>query len=120
LINLIRTHCCDAGCTKRGDVISYHEKGFAWGKRQLSNPAWRIISVDITKEVAEGLLMAEPVDRKVNPYQQKRAIKIDIDSFPVSVKKEIERNADEVTIINKASFDAAFTTKQALIDPNIL
>lgn len=76
-------------CTKRGDVIVVQEDGWKWGKEELSNPDWRIISMPgIPVSQVLGLLAPElPIDPK-NPSRtlQRRAFKFDIDALEKGVK----------------------------------
>lgn len=43
-------------CSKAGDVISICADGWAWSSAELTNPDWRIVSVNILKAQADAFL----------------------------------------------------------------
>lgn len=78
-------------CTKRGDVILVQPDGWTWGKKELSNPDWRILALPgVDPADLSGLLARElPTDPKTDPKTwpktlQRRAFKLDLDHQDVT------------------------------------
>lgn len=84
----------DCQCTKRGDVITIQEDGWAWGKKELSNPDWRIIKFPgVPASEMSAFLQPELAPDPANPPKtlQRRAFKFDVDhpSLPAAIKNAI-------------------------------
>lgn len=43
-------------CSKRGDVLSACPDGWAWSPEELTNDAWRIVSVNVLQSTVEAFL----------------------------------------------------------------
>jgi len=64
-------------CSKRGDVISACPDGWTWSTFELSNPDWRIVSVNVLQSQVDAFLS----QKTVNPTRR-REWKIDFSLLP--------------------------------------
>jgi hypothetical protein len=41
---------------KAGDIIDYHPDGWPWTQRELTNPNWRIVRVDVLQSTVDAFM----------------------------------------------------------------
>jgi hypothetical protein len=90
---------------KSGDVLAYHEDGFAWSPAERVNPSWRILRIGLT--VAEvAALMETPRDLDATgdvvqrPYWR-RARGLNISALPQQRRTELlaPRSGDGILVV---------------------
>lgn len=110
----------DAKRTRAGDVIVVMPDGHSWGKQELSNPEWRIISIPDLR-AADAISLTSP-EAKVGlngstKMLQKRAIRLDLSN----VKLPKIRSGKGVDIVlSRGQVMKATVVKPPVADPNII
>jgi hypothetical protein len=107
----------DAKLMKRGDVIHIAPAGHQWTKRELTNPEWTIIKVDINKQLLLSLLAPEIAPDLLKEYQmlRPRGVKIDLETlkFPV-----FDGRGDLSKQLSGTEVVSAVALKPRLIEPD--
>lgn len=110
--------------TKRGDVIAVRPDGHPWGKRELSNPDWRIIRVPISLAEAGALIDKEPGNPRTNRMLQRRSFYLNVDwsELPAGVKSWIldDTRQEPIRQFTAAAIRSIVAQRTALTDPNVL
>ena len=102
----------DAKCRKRGDVIAYKLASRAWWtERERTNPAWTIITADLTHEMAQSLKGPHLPPDLSREYKMlhRRGVKIDLDIL-----------GDTSQPINRGRIIAAIKVKERRPEPDEL
>ena len=113
---------------KRGMVLVHMPEGHPWTKKELENPDWRIVKMDITEEEANEFLRPEivtvnPLTKPVNIPMRFRSKLLDLDA--VDLHPEIAdvlanpEKVDKVTLVTKAALvpaDVSIKETQATAD----
>jgi hypothetical protein len=123
----------DAKCFKRGDVVDVMPPNTNWQDypgivEQVKLGRWAVISVpDITDAQIESLKAEEPGDKAANQILQRRAIKLNLNSYADAVKLadpkvspvDENRKLESVTIDASILFSGV-VVKDVLTDPNVI
>ena len=118
----------DVQCTKRGDVISVQENGWAWGSEELSARYWRIVKLpNVSVSAAVALLVPElPVNPLIpSKTLQRRGFRWNVNaaSLPAAVRNWINddsRAAPSRTVnLSESQFLALIEKKPPVVDPNV-
>lgn len=106
---------------KRGDVVHVADENHVWGTKELSNPDWRILKVELTKEQAESLLAPEHPPDLLKEYKmlRKRAIRLNLDSMDVATNL-LDTRDDPKSVFEKSFVESAIEVKERLAEPDVI
>lgn len=111
----------DARLYKAGDVIEVVPDKWNWGREDLANPDWRIVSIpDLGEEEARQFLGPELNVSAVGPAKmlRRRAFKLDLSILPADFLADDARKLSlELTRLDVLG---AKTAKPALTDPAVI
>ncbi len=116
----------DAQRTSAGDVIACAADGHIWGKREVSNPDWRIVRVPgLSRDIAVSLVAVElPVAFGANRLLRKRQLRIDLEQLELLEPGILaERSATARTVdavVTRANLRACLLLKPSLTDPRLI
>jgi hypothetical protein len=116
----------DAKCLKRGDVVTIQRDGWAWGRQELKNPHWRILSIpEMTVEQAQVFTSQEVATTLYETAMlQSRGFHIDLDHTSLALFQRALADSTRSTAIIRLPFTLAQVLalkvrKDPLIDPNV-
>jgi len=91
--------------THRGDVISFVDDNHVFSQRELTNPEWRIVKVDITLSEAMAFIAVEEDVENTKSRKWKRKFGLDLDniSFPKEIRDYISDATRVVPIFEFAA-----------------
>lgn len=110
-------------CTKRGDVIVAQEDGWKWGKEELANPDWRIISMPgVPVNDVAGLLTPElPTDPKVTSRTlQRRAFKFNLNAITADLTDASRATSIIAAPVAASDVASLIVAKPVIQDPTII
>lgn len=117
----------DAGRTEAGDVIVFAPDGHIWGRKEVSNPEWRIVRVPGLDRVrAEALTASEvPTAMGGNRLLRKRQMRLDVEALDAATNGALladrtatPRGVD--CVILQSDFIEAMELKSPLRDPRFI
>ena len=114
----------NAMCTKRGDVIVVKETPCVWSQREINDPNYVIVRVDMTIGDAESFLQEEePItSREAQPLLKKRIKSLDLIELTKLIKSEEKQHdkANWVFIFNHSITDIVSNEKIKEPAPEVL
>lgn len=69
-------------CSKRGDLIAACPDGWAWSTAELTNPDWRIVSVNVLQSTVDTLLSQDQNPKKGPGANRRREWMLDFSLLP--------------------------------------
>ena len=117
----------DAVLAKRGDVIEVKADGAFWTPRELTNPAWRILSLPNVSVAAASILLAAelpsgPLDRSLKRIRARRVNVDGINAGGWAAWLADSSRAQPLRTLNvsEAQFLSFVETKLALPNPAVI
>jgi hypothetical protein len=107
----------DVKCLKAGDVVAYKPADSAWWTtRELTNPEWMLLNVDISAELAESLVEPQPPPDLAKSYRmlKRRSISLDLPALGINLPNAARVNRPE--LVNQALLLSVLKIKERQLE----